>query len=69
MKFHSVQITVPLDIISTTELGHETLIICRFVVSQNPGSDGWNYRIQYQRETKAIFGFWREHFFRAIFGQ
>ena len=44
----------------TLEFGHETPTI-RFVVPQNPGSDGRNYRFEHRRETGAIFIFWREY--------
>ena len=52
--------------ISTSEFGHETLTI-GLVVPQNPGSDGRNYRFAHQRETGAIFVFWREDFMWTFF--
>ena len=54
--------------ISTLKFGHETLTI-GFVVPQNPGSDGWNYRFERGRETGAIFIFWREYFMWTFLGQ
>ena len=52
--------------ISTSEFGLETLTI-ELVVPQNPGSDGRNYRFAHQRETGAIFVFWREDFMWTFF--
>ena len=54
--------------ISTLEFAHETLTI-GFVVPQNPGSDGWNYRFEHQCETRAICVFWRENFWWTYFGR
>ena len=52
--------------ISTLEFGHETLTI-GFVVPQNPGSDGWIYRFEYQCETGAFFCFLAWNFYVHIF--
>ncbi len=54
--------------ISTSEFGHETPTI-GFVVPQNPGSDGRNYRFEHKSETTAIFVFWREDFMWTFFDQ
>ena len=54
--------------LSTLEFGHQTPTI-RFVVPQNPGSNGRNYRFEHRRETGAILIFWREYSMWTFLGQ